>query len=437
MAENKMIVEVVDGGLGGGTGAAGKSQEKTAENTGKTAVLMGATAGATMKLLDIILKLVPLGDILESGFSGIGASLSVLAKVLGLIVRPLVDLFIPAVMGLVVLLMPFITLMNAVFRPLMMVMMVAFAKFNEKLMPLMAQYMPMLLEIASGVGEFAAGMLQWWFEFGEKLFTGDFGGALDMLINLGTSIMMGLIEGTLAAIPYIEDLVAGIWGNIKDIEIGGQSIEDWVSDILAPLQAMWDFITGMFSGEGDNPIINFFQNMKDAAAQIVSSLLVIVVAVLSSLMTTLTGKIFPEIKTALIALVELLKFKFIEVIYSLIATTARGLAEFIENVRDALISIANAYNEVASIVPGMQTIDTGAISAAASAATKPLYDIAYSAETTAGTAAARGGEVVSSITVNVNGDVSGEELVNKIKENLERYQGTMLDQNGISQGLVG
>lgn len=438
-----MKIEVVSGGLGDGgdeslaglfeaTGETEKNTADIANSSLATSVAVGATAGVTMALLDAVLAFLPLGETLNAAFGNVFNLLKSIFMILGLLLRPLVDLYLPAMMALIFMLTPFIKIMNAFTKPLFALMMKAYGKFIEKWGPLLEKYMPMLSDIAGKLGEFAANLISWGAEFGEKVFEGDLGGAANMLFKAGADFVDFVIKAVSNAIPLIKSAMAGMWDNIKDIKVGGTSIETWVNGITEPLTKIWDFVTGLFEGE-DNPVINFFSNAKDEAVSLLQNMTVAVIGILAGLFGYIATDFSPVLLKAFKQMGIMMKERMTSAIWEMAYEITKGVKEVVRSVTKAIIGIANAYNAVASIT-GAPRISTAGIKIASRDIRKDLGESMqqYNRRATSARAASN---VAMKTTVNVMGDVSGEDLVKKIKTQIERYQGSILGQKGAMQGL--
>ena len=404
MAENTMRF-IVEGSGSGGSKGGGDKEDKNMTSVGDLtkAVTGGLAAGgvgaAILLMADIILKLFPVFEIIGGAMEDVNNSIGVLVKMMALILKPFINLFIPIFMLLAITLMPWVKLMNLLLTPVL----IFFLSFLKGMAPNMMASMDTIIKTLVNMG-------MWLAELVTAVMSGDWDKVWGLISGAAEEIWDGIIGGIEAAIPYIKTALEGIWDGIKDITIGDLTIEEWVEDIKTTLQGAWDFMTGLFSTEEgeENPLLTFIKDPLNA-----------VIAYVMDTFIPNAGKVFTAFSDLLVDIFDFLWNKLLQ-------NTASSLRELIGFVLQAAVAAAKIWNQVMKEAGG-PTIDTSLLKTSAGAAMTVLgvHEAGFANK------AANAQDRITKFEININGDVSGDNIEKKIQEAVEKADNARLGQLGV------
>lgn len=376
----------------------------------------------------------------ESAFKGVQGVLDIISTLISAMVMPFVNLLIPLLIPLLYILTPFVKMLNLLLTPLLILMMKVYSTLGK----VQGEAMTALL-----TGDFS-GFISKVFEALTIVFD-------EIIVPLATAlwnaltgmdwagIVSGFITAIINAIPAIQSFLEGIWEGVKDIEIGGLSIGDWVSNamdefdkIKTTLLGIWEFVTELF-GEGDNPLVTFFTDAIDTISDFVDTKFNTIIQNIIKFLQTLTNWVGTVFNAQFYAVwVEVL-----DNITDIITSTFDGIVKFVGEGLITLVGmletfvnkIIDSYNKFAGSV-GMSDIENVDFSGATKgiqSGIKGFMDTTsaerFKSGQALGVARENAQTAVNSFTFTVQGDVTGENLKKEISDymnNLMRNQNIMI-----------
>jgi len=425
MAEN--VLKIVHEGLTntGEGGASGSSSDvpSNAAGLGKAiagGIAAGAVGGGILLIVDILLKIFPIFEILAEGMSGFNESLGVVIKLFGMILRPFLNLFIPIFLLFAYILMPWVKLMNLLLTPLLIIMMQFVKAIGPKFSSWLETSMPLFISIA-----------QWMAELVEAVMSGDFGKIWELLFGAGETLVGYVLEAFVAAIPFIQGALSSIWDGIKDIKIGEFTIEEWVEKFKTTLQGAWDFVSGLFSFEEgeENPLVAFIKDpigwILENGIPLIGEAMALLINILIMGFNFFRDVFYDNLVKAVGMLLETIKMEIAIFKEDILIGFAEFFIKILSQAQSTINDIISAYNSVASIV-GSSPIT---FRADFSGMIGGLQDFSRSASARKTELLQQRQEVTNNITV--NGDISGEELINKIQTLIDQKSNELLGENGV------
>lgn len=444
MAENILRVILEDGagaGLSSGTTGTGQSGGES----GELGTLMGELSGILSTLVSGLIEtlvsiLGSLPGLLAAAFLGVlialgvGAAMKMMeginvglenilsvigtvGKLIGLLVRPFVDLFIPVFLLLAYILMPWVKIMNVLLTPVLILLMSMIKEFLPDMMKNADETIALLQNIGTWIGELLSAVMK-----------GDWSEVWDLIFGAGKELAGSVIEAILEAVPYISEALSSIWEGIKDIKIGDMTIENWAEDIKIKLQSAWDFISEVFGGEGeDNPIISFFKDpiswITGTGIPALSTVASILLEALSLVFEFFKDNFTENVMRAVEAILDVLKLTIDIFKEDVIIGFAEFFIKIFKMAQNAINDIISEYNSTVGKIAGHKIDKVGFDQVSA------LQDVSRSASARKTELLESKKEIINNITI--QGDVSGEEMERKIADVFERRSNELLGENGV------
>jgi len=425
MAEN--VLKIVHEGLtntgGGGAGGLPSGDKPSVDGLGKAiagGIAAGAVGGGILLIVDILLKIFPIFEILAQGMAGVGDTIGMVVKLLGMIVRPFLNLFIPIFLLFAYILMPWVKLMNLLLTPLLIIMMQFVKAIGPKFSSWLETSMPLFISIA-----------QWMAELVEAVVSGDFGKIWELLFGAGETLVGYVLEAFVAAIPFIQGALSSIWDGIKDIKIGEFTIEEWVDKFKTTLQGAWEFVSGLFSSEEgeENPLVAFIKDpigwIIENGIPLIGEAMALLIDILIMGFTFFKDVFYDNLVAAVGLLLDMIKLEIDIFKEDVLIGFAEFFIKILRQAEDTINEIIDGYNDIAEIIGTTPITFTADFSGMIGG----LQDFSRSANDRKTELLQQKQEVTNNITV--NGDISGEELINKIQTLIDQKSNELLGENGV------